>query len=81
MRMTTLFCILALSIGGVHATAWADTLYRCADGSYTNKAERQCRAYESKGIVRVQGSGETSKSPVADVKLSDERTSSKAPGR
>lgn len=81
MRMTTLFCTLALSIGGVHSTAWADSLYRCADGTFTNKADRQCRAYESKGIVRVQGSGESAKSPVADLKLSDERTSIKAPGR
>jgi hypothetical protein len=34
---------------------WAgDQLYRCADGTFTNRAERECLPYDSTGIVRVQ---------------------------
>ena len=47
-----------------------DTLYRCADGTFTNRVDRQCVAYESKGIVRVQSeTAEVSKPPFAEVKL------------
>jgi hypothetical protein len=35
--------------------AWgSDGLYRCLDGTFTNRVERQCRPYESTGIMRVQ---------------------------
>ena len=48
----------------------SDELYRCSDGTFTNRAERQCAPYESKGIVRVQGGpAEASKQPFAEVKL------------
>jgi hypothetical protein len=60
--------------------AWAtDDLYRCTDGTFTNRAERQCQPYESTGIVRVQGEtreavkslekGDEEKQPLAEVKL------------
>ena len=54
--------------------AWAgDALYRCADGTFTNRVERQCQPYESTGIVRVQGgTAAASKQPFAEVKLFDD---------
>jgi hypothetical protein len=56
MRMTTGVCTLVLALSSVTSLSWADSLYRCADGTFTNKAARQCAPNESKGIVRVQGS-------------------------
>src|SRR5689334_5194537 len=47
-------CVVMVSIVLVSSSAWADSLYRCADGTFTNKAERQCPPYQSKWIVRVQ---------------------------
>ena len=48
----------------------ADAVYRCLDGTFTNRVERQCMPYESKGIVRVQSeTAEVSKPPFAEVKL------------
>ena len=59
-----------------------DDLYRCADGMFTNRVERQCQPYESTGIVRGQGGaveaakstvkGDEEKQPVAEVKLFQE---------
>ena len=47
-----------------------DGLYRCTDGTITNRGERQCPPYGSKGIVRVQGgTAEAPKQPDAEVKL------------
>lgn len=52
----------------------SDALYRCADGTFTNRVERQCPPYASKDIVRVEGgTAEASKQPFAEVKLFDER--------
>lgn len=39
----------------VQMASAGDELYRCADDTFTNRVERQCPAYESKGIVLVQG--------------------------
>jgi hypothetical protein len=57
----------------------ADALYRCSDGTFTNRVERQCPPYESTGIGRVQGAtaerakssvkGEAEQQPLAEVKL------------
>lgn len=69
--------VLILSVGPV---TWAtDDLYRCADGTFTNRVERQCQPYESTGIVRVQGGhreavkslmkGDEDQQPLAEVKL------------
>jgi hypothetical protein len=45
-------------------------LYRCADGTFTNRVERQCPPYESKGLVWVQGeTTEASRQPFAEVKV------------
>jgi hypothetical protein len=59
-----------------------DQLYRCTDGTFTNRVERQCAPYESKGIVRVQGgTAEASKQPVAEVKLFDKPAKGQARAR
>jgi hypothetical protein len=47
------FCVVMVATVMASST-WADSLYRCQDGTFTNKAERQCPPYEPKGIVRVQ---------------------------
>jgi hypothetical protein len=61
------------------STSASDELYRCTDGTFTNRVERQCPPYVSKGIVRVQsarsdGSDSTMKKdeptqPFAEVKV------------
>jgi hypothetical protein len=77
--MSVLRCIvLVLSVSSVGHIAWAtDDLYKCADGTFTNRVERQCQPYESTGIVRVQtataGAAKSTKDdenkpPVAEVK-------------
>ena len=58
-------------------TAWAvDELYRCTDGTFTNRVELQCAPYESKGTVRVQGNTidkeEAQKAAFAEVKVVEE---------
>ena len=82
--MNVLRCIvLVLSVWPLGYVAWAtDDLYKCADGTFTNRVERQCQPYESTGIVRVQEataeaakSGakvQEDKSPFAEVKLFQE---------
>ena len=55
-----------------------DDLYRCADGTFTNRVERRCQPYESTGIVRVEGGtveaakstvkGDDEKQPVSEVR-------------
>jgi hypothetical protein len=80
--MNVLRCmVLVLSVSPLGHVAWAtDDLYKCADGTFTNRVERQCQPYESSGIVRVQGASaegakstvnaeEDNKPPFADVKL------------
>ena len=47
------FGLLILSLPQIATSA--DQVYRCADGTFTNRVERPCPLYESKGIVRVQG--------------------------
>jgi hypothetical protein len=71
MRVRLLSCAVAVSLGALTSGALADSLHRCADGTFTNKSQRQCAPYESKGIVRVQGEAAKSdtKQSVAEVKL------------
>lgn len=60
----------------------SEVLYRCSDGTFTNRAERQCQPYQAKGIVWVQGEaakGDNAKEPFAEVKVFDEPA--KAAGR
>ena len=68
------FTVLVLVMLPLVQTALAsDALYRCSDGTFTNRVERQCPPYESKGVVRVQGgTAEASKQPFAEVRLLDE---------
>jgi hypothetical protein len=72
--MKVLHGVVGLVMLGLVQTAWAsDTLYRCSDGTFTNRVERQCALYEAKGIVRVQGeTAEASKQPFAEVKVFQE---------
>jgi len=51
----------------------SDELYRCSDGTFTNRVERQCAPYEAKGTVTVQGAGDPAKKPFAELKLSENR--------
>jgi hypothetical protein len=67
--MNVLRCmVLVLSVSPLGHVAWAtDDLYKCSDGTFTNRVERQCQTYESTGIVRVQGAtAEAAKSTVKD---------------
>jgi hypothetical protein len=67
LRGLALGCVL-LSLDQMAVAS--DALYRCADGTFTNKVERQCPPYEAKGIVRVQGeTAEATKPPFAEVKV------------
>jgi hypothetical protein len=58
---------LVLAFALVQMASASDELYRCSDGTFTNRVERQCAPYKSKGIVRVQtGHSDESKSTVKD---------------
>jgi hypothetical protein len=46
--------VVLLVIPLANSALAADALYRCSDGTFTNRVERQCAPYESMGIVRVQ---------------------------
>jgi hypothetical protein len=67
LRGLALACVVVSLSQTVSAS---DALYRCADGTFTNRVERQCAPYEAKGIVRVQGgTTEPSRQPFAEVKV------------
>lgn len=77
--------VLGFLVMPLALTAWAaDELYRCTDGTFTNRVERQCQPYESTGIVRVQGEriGKTDaqKPAVADLKVVEEPIKHRAAG-
>jgi hypothetical protein len=57
----------------IASSAWAESVYRCPDGTFTNKAERQCPAYEPKEVGRVQSKPNGEQQPVASVTLFDEQ--------
>ena len=77
------YVVLAVVLLSIVQIVWAsDVLYRCADGTFTNRVERQCQPYESKGIVRIQaGTAEASKQPFAEVKLFTESVKRRGAGR
>jgi hypothetical protein len=81
--MKVLHGVVGLVMLGLVQTAWAsDTLYRCSDGTFTNRVERQCVPYEAKGIVRVQGeTAEAVKQPFAEVKVFQEPVRETGKGR
>jgi hypothetical protein len=67
LRGLALACVVVSLSQTVSAS---DALYRCQDGTFTNRVERQCAPYEAKGIVRVQGrTAEASKQRSDEVKL------------
>lgn len=73
MRCAAVLAFVMLSVAPIVSAC--DALYRCSDGTFTNRVERQCAPYDSKGIVRVQGgTTEASKQPFAEVKLYDKHT-------
>ena len=53
LRSCVLLAIFVLSLADMASAT--EGLYRCADGTFTNRVERRCQPYESTGIVRVQG--------------------------
>jgi hypothetical protein len=81
--MKGLHVVLGFAMLGLVQAAWAsDRLYRCADGTFTNRVERQCAPYEAKGIVRVQGeTPEATKQPFAEVKVFQEPVRDTGKGR
>ena len=46
--------VLVVALALVEMASASDELYRCSDGTFTNRVERQCQPYESTGMVRVQ---------------------------
>jgi hypothetical protein len=90
--MNVLRCmVLVFSVSALGHVAWAtDDLYRCSDGTFTNRVERECQPYQSTGIVRVQGAtaevakstvnGEEDKPRSADVKLFQESEAHRGEG-
>lgn len=81
--MKGLHVVVGFAVLGLVQTAWAsDALYRCADGTFTNRVERQCPPYEAKGIVRVQGdTADASRQPSAEVKVFQEPVKDTGKGR
>ncbi len=71
LKTAIVLALVGLSI--VQIASAADELYRCSDGTFTNRVERQCAPYEAKGMVTVQGVGDPTKKPFAAVKLSENR--------
>jgi hypothetical protein len=65
---------LVLALALVQIASAGDELYRCPDGTFTNKAERQCPAYERKEIGRVQSKPNGVQQPFASVTLFDEQS-------
>jgi hypothetical protein len=62
--------VLAVALALVEMASASDELYRCSDGTFTNRVERQCPPYESTGVVRVQGvTGKESKSRESSEQL------------
>jgi hypothetical protein len=79
MKVLRFFVLILLMSPLGHVTWATDDLYRCADGTFTNRLERQCQPYESTGIVRVQAAtaeaakqsiatGEEDQQPFGEVK-------------
>ena len=63
---------MAVAVGAFASVASAEALYRCADGTFTNREDRNCSPYESKAIGQIHSSGarmtESAKPSVAEVK-------------
>ena len=73
MKRFAFYGMTALTVLMVSST-WADSLYRCSDGTFTNKAERQCPAYEPKEIGRVQSKPDGEQQSSASVTVFDEQS-------
>jgi hypothetical protein len=73
MKRSVLYGMTALTVL-IASSTWAESVYRCSDGSFTNKAERQCHPYEPKEIGRVQSEADSEHQPFASVTLFDERS-------
>jgi hypothetical protein len=62
--------VLAVALALVEMASASDALYRCSDGTFTNRVERQCAPYDSTGVVRGQGAtGKESKNKESSEEL------------
>jgi hypothetical protein len=79
------FCVVMVSTVLIAPSTWAESLYRCPDGTFTNKVEGQCPPYEPKGVVHVQGGtaaqADEGKPPFAEVKAYQRQANNTASGR
>jgi hypothetical protein len=85
--IVAVFAILTLS----QTVSASDELYRCSDGTFTNRVERQCQPYDSTAVVQVQtGHSDESKTtmkkdeptqPFAEVKVYQRPTMSETEPR
>ena len=54
MRIMIWSGTLLLTFGALVPMVVADSLYRCSDGTFTNRVDRHCAPYDSKPLGRVQ---------------------------
>lgn len=54
-----LYLVVLLSVLVAPSAFAADEMYLCADGTYTNVAERMCPPYVPKGVVMIAPQGAT----------------------
>ena len=54
MRIMIWSGTLLLTFGALVPMVVADSLYRCSDGTFTNRVDRHCAPYDSKALGRVQ---------------------------
>jgi hypothetical protein len=73
MRRSFSIGMLAVALCAWNSVAWADSIYRCSDGTFTNRVDRNCAPFDSKVIGRIQAATsdriEEGKRSVAEVKL------------
>lgn len=72
---------MVLSTVLIVPSSWAESIYRCPDGTFTNKAERQCPAYEAKAIGRIQARPNSEQQPLASVTVLDEQAKKRSQDR
>ena len=82
---------IAFVLVGHSIASWGNNqLYRCADGTFTNRVELNCTPYELKTTGRIQpgtpdgsksGRADDAKQSFAEVKVYDESKSNVGTGR
>jgi hypothetical protein len=72
LRGCVVLIIFVLSLADMASAT--EIVYRCADGTFTNRVDRRCQPYVSTGIVRVQGATvEAAKTVNESAKVEDNR--------